>query len=259
MSTPGPGDDTAVSGGAVPHGRRTSINTLVIIPAFNEELALPKVLGDLAALEGFDVVVVDDGSVDETARVARDAGVVVLSLPFNLGIGGALRCGFRYAVENGYQRAVQLDADGQHEPEGLAVLLAPLDRGVDLVVGSRFADESHTYDVGTTRRRAMGVLRLVVRLLSGQSFTDTSSGFRAFSRELLEFFAENYPSEYMESVEALLLALNEGFRVEEVPTRMQARTEGEASTMRLRLVYHYLRVVLMLVVQARRRPQERTT
>jgi glycosyltransferase involved in cell wall biosynthesis len=259
MPSSGLGESTAVSVALAPHGRRTPINTLVIIPAFNEELALPKVLDELTALDRYDVVVVDDGSSDATARVARRPGVVVLSLPFNLGIGGALRCGFRYAVAEGYQRAVQLDADGQHEPDELETLLAPIERGMDLAIGSRFADQTHEYDVGTTRRRAMGVLRVVVRLLSGRSFTDTSSGFRAFSRPMLEFFAENYPSEYMESVEALLLALNEGFRVEEVPTRMQARTDGEASTLRFRLVYHYLRVVLMLVVQARRRPQERPT
>ena len=228
----------------------------MIIPACNEEQSLPAVLADLAAMPGFDVVVIDDGSLDRSADVARSAGTPVLVLPFNLGIGGALRCGFRYAVEQGYERAVQLDADGQHDPEELATLLKPIDRGIDLAVGSRFADDSHEYDVGNTRRRAMGVLRLVVRLLSGRSFTDTSSGFRAFSRPMLEYFAVHYPSEYMESVEALVLALSAGYRVEEVPTRMHARTAGEASTLRVRLVYHYLRVVITVLVQARRRPQE---
>jgi glycosyltransferase involved in cell wall biosynthesis len=227
----------------------------VIIPAFNEEQSLPAVLAELEALSGFDVVVVDDGSTDRTADVARSAGTPVLVLPFNLGIGGALRCGFRYAVEQGYQQAVQLDADGQHDPDELVTLLQPIGQGIDLAVGSRFADDAHEYDVGGTRRTAMGVLRFVVRLLSGRSFTDTSSGFRAFSRPMLEYFADHYPSEYMESVEALLLALGAGFRVEEVPTRMHARTAGKASTLRIRLVYHYLRVVITVLVQARRRPQ----
>lgn len=228
----------------------------MIIPAFNEEASLPAVLAGLAGLPDYDVVVIDDGSSDRTADLAREAHVPVLVLPFNLGIGGALRCGFRYAVEQGYTRAVQLDADGQHDPDELAALLTPIDRGIDLAVGSRFADASHEYDVGSTRRTAMGVLRFVVRLLSGRSFTDTSSGFRAFSRPMLEYFAMHYPSEYMESVEALVLALSAGFRVEEVPTRMHARVAGEASTLRFRLVYHYLRVVITVLVQARRRPQE---
>jgi len=233
------------------------IDTLVIIPAYNEELALPAVLESLGRLDGFDVVVIDDGSSDATAQVARSSGAVVLSLPFNLGIGGALRCGFRYAVNAGYQRAVQFDADGQHDSEALAALLGPLDDGADLVIGSRFADGSGAYDVSWARGKAMGLLRWVVRMLARRTITDTSSGFRAFSAPMLEFFATSYPSEYMESVEALLLAVNAGFDVVEVPVVMHSRTAGEASTLRLRLVYHYLRVMLMLVVKAHRRPQEK--
>lgn len=232
------------------------INTLVIIPAYNEELALPGVLATIRELPGFDVVVIDDGSKDSTAHVARAAGVPVVSLPFNLGIGGALRCGFRFAVNEGYERAVQFDADGQHDTEELAALLAPLEGGVDMVVGSRFASGSGDYDVGHARKGAMGMLRFFVRALSGQSFSDTSSGFRAFNRPMLEFFASNYPSEYMESVEALLLALSAGYNVREVPVQMHARSAGEASTMRFRLVYHYFRVMLVLLVKARRRPQD---
>ncbi len=230
----------------------------MIIPAYNEEESLPAVLESLTEFDGFDVVVVNDGSHDGTAAAARAAGVPVATLPFNLGIGGALRCGFRYAIDHGYSQAVQLDADGQHDPDELAALLEPLSRGVDLAVGSRFADASHEYDVGRTRGTAMGVLRVVVRMLTGRRFTDTSSGFRAFSRPMLEFFSKNYPAEYMESVEALLMALNAGFRVEEVPTRMQARTAGEASTLRIGLVYHYLRVVVMVLIKARLRPNGQT-
>lgn len=244
----------------LPHARsETSIATLVIIPAFNEELALPAVLESLRQRDEFDVVVVDDGSTDRTADVARSGGAVVLSLPFNLGIGGALRCGFRYAVDAGYERAVQFDADGQHDSDALAALLAPLDDGADLVVGSRFADGSGAYEVSWARGKAMGLLRLVVRVLARRTITDTSSGFRAFSAPMLEFFAATYPSEYMESVEALLLAVNGGFNVVEVPVVMHSRTAGEASTLRLRLVYHYLRVMLMLVVKVHRRPQEKVT
>ena len=216
-------------------------------------------LDALATLDGFDVVVVDDGSKDRTAEVARHCDVTVVSLPFNLGIGGALRCGFRYAVDNRYERAVQFDADGQHDADALEVLLAPLESGADLVVGSRFADGSGDYEVSWARGRAMGMLRWVVRALSRRTITDTSSGFRSFSRPMLEFFANSYPSEYMESVEALLLALNGGFTVVEVPVAMHSRSAGEASTLRFRLVYHYLRVVLMLVVKMHRRPQAQTS
>jgi len=228
--------------------------TLIVIPAFDEEQALPGVLDGLAAeLPELDVLVVDDGSTDGTATVARAAGVAVVSLPFNLGIGGALRTGFRWAVRHGYERAVQLDADGQHSADQVPALLGALDDGADMAVGSRFADEEHDYEVGRMRAGAMGLLSFIVRRASGQHFSDTSSGFRAFSPEVLVFFADSYPAEYMESVEALLLALHEGFRVAEVPVRMDARAAGAPSTRRFRLLYHYLRLLLVIAATRSRR------
>ena len=237
----------------VRRAREATIRALVIIPAFNEAATLPAVLSALRA-DGaeLDVVVVDDGSTDATAAVARAAGVVVLSLPFNLGIGGALRTGFRYAVDNGYERAVQLDADGQHDPAAIATILAALDHA-DFVIGSRFGGTTTTYDVGRTRRRAMRLLQFTMRLLSGRTFTDTSSGFRAFNRPVLEFFARTYPSEYMESVEALLAANYEGFRIVEVPIEMRQRAGGEASNRQWKLAYHYVRVIVTMLTKASRR------
>ncbi len=224
---------------------------LVIIPAFNEAATLPAVLAALAAQDDeLDVLVIDDGSTDDTAAVARSAEVVVLELPFNLGIGGALRTGFRYAVDHGYDRAVQLDADGQHDPALIGSLLAGLDEA-DLVIGSRFAGEATSYDPGRTRRRAMRILQMTLRILSGRQFTDTSSGFRAFNRPMLEYFAANYPAEYMESVEALMAAHYGGFTVREIPTRMAERQGGEASNRSLKLVYHYVRVMATLLVNVR--------
>jgi glycosyltransferase involved in cell wall biosynthesis len=229
--------------------------TLVVIPAFNEEDALPLVLDELLRVAPeVDVVVIDDGSTDKTIEVARAAGVTVVPLPFNLGIGGALRCGFRYAVEQGYSRAVQFDADGQHDAREIARLLEGLDQGADMVIGSRFADASHDYEVSRARAGAMSLLRVVVRQLSGHQFTDTSTGFRAFSQPVIHLFAEEYPAEYMESVEALVLALAAGFRVAEVPVHMNSRSAGLPSNRRLRLVYHYLRLLLVITVSAGRRP-----
>lgn len=231
-----------------------SIRGLVIIPALNEEETLPGVLEELAAvLPELDVVVIDDGSTDATAAVARAHGAVVLQLPFNLGIGGALRTGFRYAVEQGYDAAVQFDADGQHDPTMVPRLLSALD-GADMVVGSRFASET-SYAVGRTRRGAMKVLQSTIKLLSGRSFSDTSSGFRAFNRPVLEYFAHTYPSEYMESVEALLAAHYEGFRIAEVPVQMHQRAGGEPSAVRFKLLYHYVRVIFTMFTRAQRRPE----
>jgi glycosyltransferase involved in cell wall biosynthesis len=230
---------------------------LAIVPAFNEEVSIGATLDELfRTVNDVDVVVIDDGSSDATVDIARAHGATVLELPFNLGIGGALRTGFRWAVQQGYQRAFQFDADGQHDPREIAALLEPLAHGADMVVGSRF----HTGDVGYTvsrvRRSAMASLRMVLRLLIRQSFTDTSSGFRAFNRRMLVFFGANYPAEYMESVEALFLACSEGFTVAEVPARMRSRAGGQPSTRRLRLIYHYLRLHIVLLASVRRRREQ---
>jgi glycosyltransferase involved in cell wall biosynthesis len=233
----------------------TSLRTLIIIPALNEEASLPRVLRDLATqLPDFDVLVVDDGSRDDTANVAAGCGVAVLSLPFNLGVGGALQTGFRYAVRHGYDRAIQFDADGQHDPTEVWKLLAGLDGGADLMIGSRFAaGGAVTYAVGRVRRLGMRSLRRVVRTLVGRDFTDTTSGFRAFSKPLLEFFAQTYPTEYMgDTVEALVMASNSGFRPEEVGVNMHGRTGGAPSNRRFRLLYYYVRLVVVLLSSASR-------
>lgn len=233
------------------HGR-----TIIIIPAWNEEAPLPAVLRDLrTTVPECDVVVVSDGSTDATAQVAHAGGAAVVELPYNLGIGGALRTGFRYAVRNGYQRGVQFDADGQHDSSQIRRLLATLDEGADMAIGSRFAAADGDYQVGKLRGGAMGLLRFTVRRVTKQPFTDTSSGFRAFSRPVLEFFAETYPSEYMESVEALLMAHREGFNVREIPVHMRERQDGTPSNRNIKLLYHYLRLLLVIGVGSGRRKQ----
>jgi glycosyltransferase involved in cell wall biosynthesis len=235
----------------------TAPSTLAVIPAYNEAEALPATIADLRSLQpDVDIVVVDDGSRDETAAVATSLGVDVLRLPFNLGIGGALRCGFRFAVRKGYSRAFQFDADGQHLASEVDTLLAPLDDGADMVVGVRFGGDN-AYVVGRSRRVAMGVLRTLARWLTGRRLADTSSGFRAFSRPMLERFAEDYPLEYMDSVEALVQAVREGYDVREVPVAMRHRAAGLASNRRFRLVYHYIRLLVVLGSSRRPRSVER--
>lgn len=231
-------------------------STVVVIPAFNEAESLPAVLDELArVVPEFAVAVVDDGSSDDTSGVARAKGAIVLRLPFNLGIGGALRAGFRFAVETGYDRVVQFDGDGQHDATQIAILLAALDEGADMVIGNRFG-AGDDYQVGATRGVAMRLLRVMTRRLSGQTFIDTSSGFRAVRRPLLERWAREYPVEYMDSVETLIGACRSGYRVVEVPTSMRERTGGQPSTRSFRLVYNYLRLVIVLASSTmRRRPR----
>lgn len=237
-------------------GVERTARTVVVIPAFNEEESLPAVLDELhRVVPELAVVVIDDGSADATAAAARAGGATVLRLPFNLGIGGALRAGFRFAVEEGYDRAVQFDADGQHDASQIEPLLAALDEGADMAIGNRFggADE---YDVGATRGMAMRSLRFLTRRLAGQSFVDTSSGFRAVQRPLLDAFALEYPVEYMDSVETLIGACRAGYDVREVPTSMRVRAGGQPSNRRFRLVYNYLRLLVAVVTSTlRRRPR----
>ena len=232
------------------------MRTLIIIPAYNEEAALPAVLQELAErAEEHDLLVVDDGSSDHTPDVGKRAGATVMTLPFNLGVGGALRAGFRYAVACGYDRSIQFDADGQHDPAEIKKLLHALDEGADMAIGDRFGGDVDEYGVGAARGGAMAALRVVVRLLTGRRFSDTTSGFRAFNRPVVEMFARELSVEYMgDTVEALLLALAHGFTVVEVPTRMRSRAGGAPSQRKLRLVYRYLRTMLVLACTASRRP-----
>lgn len=233
--------------------------TLVIIPALNEEEALPRVLQSLTeAIPSSDVLVVDDGSTDSTASVARRGGARVASLPINLGIGAALRVGFRFASEQGYDRAIQFDADGQHDASEIRHLVRALDEGSDIVIGSRFTEGSGDYSVSVTRGLAMSLLRVVIRAITRTKLTDTSSGFRGFSAPVIELFARSYPREYMDSVEALVIAARNGYEICEVPVQMHERMGGVPSNRRFRLAYNYIRVITgLLLTVSRRRPSGR--
>ena len=233
----------------------TDIATLVVVPAYQEEQALPGTLKELHdVVPELDVLVVDDGSRDATAKVAAAAtDVTVARLPFNLGVGAAVRTGLRYAVDNGYQRVVVVDADGQHDPATIATLLGALDDGADMVIGSRFAGGS-SFAVGRTRGRAMKSLHRVVRWQTGQSFTDTTSGFRAFDAPVVAMLARDYPVEYLaDTVEVLLMVCRAGYKVVEVPVAMRTRAGGQPSARHLQLAYNYLRLMIGILASASRK------
>jgi glycosyltransferase involved in cell wall biosynthesis len=232
---------------------------LIIMPALNEEESLPSTLKELREIvDDPDILVIDDGSTDATAEVASRAGAVSAQLPFTLGVGGAVRVGLHYARRNGYDRAVVIDADGQHDPAGITALLEALDHGADMAVGSRFAPGTDDYPVGRTRRQAMRFLGAIVRALTGQRFSDVTSGFRAFDRPVIELLAREYPVEYLaDTVEALLIVRYAGFRVDEVPISMRPRAAGEPSTRRIKLVINYLRLLIGILGSASRRARLR--
>src|SRR5687768_12707174 len=164
---------------------------VAVVPAFNEAGAIGRVVDEIYAFDpSFDVVVVDDGSTDDTAAVAEASGASVVRLPFNVGIGGAVQAGFRYALAEGYEIAVRLDGDGQHDASELSKLLAPLERGeADLVIGSRFVESGGSYRPPFARRLGIRVFARLVSLLCGQRVTDTTSGFLALDRVGIELFA----------------------------------------------------------------------
>jgi glycosyltransferase involved in cell wall biosynthesis len=233
------------------------MRTLVIVPAYNEEESVPGTLAELrSTVSGVDIVLVDDGSRDSTSTVARQSGVFTLELPFNTGVGGAVRTGLRFAEQQRYDRAVVVDADGQHDPRSIATLLAQLDAGADLVIGSRFAEPTNDYEVGPGRRAAMRLLGRVVHRITGQRFTDVTSGYRAFSRPAIRLLAREYPSEYLaDTVEVLLIAHRAGLVLAEVPVAMRARAGGVPSSRNVRLAVNYLRLLVEIACGGYRHPR----
>ena len=226
---------------------------LIILPAWNESEGLPSVLREIQTmLPGVDTLVVDDGSTDNTAAVATAAGSAVAQLPYNLGVGGAMRLGYRYAHLHGYDVAIQVDADGQHNPSYVPVLLEKL-KEADLVIGARFSGEGD-YKVRGPRKWAMKLLSLVLSTITHTKLTDTTSGFRACNRELIEFFAQWYPVEYLgDTVESMVGAARSGYTVRQVPVAMRERTTGTPSASPFKAMIYLSRAGLVLLLALIRR------
>ena len=222
--------------------------TLIVMPAFNEEASVRAVVLEVREkLRGVAVLVVDDGSRDSTAAEARAGGALVATLPFNLGVGGAMRTGFRYARENGFENVVQIDSDGQHDPSSVPAMLAALDEGADLVLGARFAGEGD-YRVRGPRRWAMIILAGVLSRTAGTRLTDTTSGYRASGPAAVRLFAEHYPAEYLgDTIEALVIATRAKCVVRQIPVSMRVRTGGVPSHKPMRAAAYLGRATLALV------------
>lgn len=229
------------------------LRRIAVVPARNEEGSVAGVVEQIRAFDpDMEVVVVDDGSADRTAAVAAAAGARVVRLPFNLGIGGAVQTGFRFALENGFDLAVRLDGDGQHDPGELPALLEPLLADeADIVVGSRFAGEG-VYRPPFARRLGIRLFAGVVSRVVGQRVTDTTSGFQALNRRAIALFAADYPHDYPE-VEATVMVFKHRLRLKEVPVAMREREAGDSSITPLRSVYYMLKVSLALFVGLFRR------
>jgi hypothetical protein len=227
---------------------------LVIVPAYNEQETIADVIRSLREhAPDYHIAVVDDGSRDNTAAIVRSfPDVVLIRLPYNLGIGGAMQTGFKYAQRNGYDVAVQCDADGQHPVEQIAALVHRLERGdADLVIGSRYvANSGYTPSFG--RRVGKSILSRVVDALIGGGITDTTSGFRAINRKALDVFARHYPEDYPEA-EALVIIHKSGLRAVEIPVEMRPRQGGNSSIRPPHALYYMAKVGLAIFIDVFRK------
>lgn len=252
-----PGEATKATASSAAPGPGDGRRILVIIPAHNEADSIAGVIADIRSSLDCTIAVVNDGSTDDTARVAMDAGVELLTLPFNLGIGSTMQTGYLFAAQEGFDIAIQTDGDGQHDASYLPRLIEPILAGEsDFVVGSRYLADSG-YSGSRGRRAGTAFFSRVLSLLIGTRMTDATSGFRAVNKDVIGLFARDYPRDYPE-VESLLQAHMARYRILEIPVSMRQRSGGRSSINRFRSFYYMVKVMLALMVVASRRRTPRT-
>lgn len=222
---------------------------LIIIPAFNEEANIEKTVESvLRDSKGFDYIIINDCSTDNTRKICEEKGYNVLNLPINLGIGGAVQTGYIYAVENGYDMAVQIDGDGQHDPKFLEEMADYLvTHDLDMVIGSRFINKEGFQSSGL-RRIGISFFTKLIKLLTGKTITDPTSGLRMAGKEVLCLFAQNYPKDYPEP-ESVVEILRKQMKVEEIPVIMYEREGGVSSISLKKSVYYMIKVTLAIVIE----------
>jgi glycosyltransferase involved in cell wall biosynthesis len=233
---------------------------LAIVPALNEAGSIAQTIAEIREYAaGFDIVVLDDGSTDDTATIAAAAGVHVISMPFNVGIGGAMQCGYMYARDHGYDVAVQVDGDGQHDARDIPRLLETLTAAppVEMVTGSRFLGREGGYRSSAVRRVGIRIFAAIISLITRQRITDPTSGFRMSGRSGIELFARDYPHDYPE-VEAIILLHTNRLRTRELAVAMRPRTSGRSAIRRSVPAYYMIKVLLaVFVAMLRARPTVR--
>jgi glycosyltransferase involved in cell wall biosynthesis len=228
---------------------RRALRKAAIMPALNEAGQIGAVIEEIQAVDpDIEVIVVDDGSTDQTAAEARRAGAEVIRLPYNLGIGGAVQTGYKYAFEHGFEIAFQIDGDGQHDPSQLDAIVEPIARDeADIVIGSRFLGLGQ-YRAPFVRRIGMTVFARLVSTIVRQPLSDTSSSFRAVNRRAMKLFAHEYPHGYLETVEATVMASKYGLRLMEVPVLMRQRMFGRSSLTVALASFYAIKVVVAVFV-----------
>lgn len=222
---------------------------LIIIPAFNEEKSLPKLLKAINDSKIIaDIVVVNDCSTDNTLKAVNKEGIVTLNLPINLGIGGAMQTGYKFAAEKGYDLAVQVDGDGQHLPSEINKLLKVQEEsGANMVIGSRFLLKKE-YQQKFLRMLGIYIFTFIVRLLTGQKITDATSGFRLVDKKVIKLFSDYYPTDYPEP-EVLIYLNRRGMKAIEIPVKMNQREEGKSSITFVKSIYYMIKVISSMILE----------
>ena len=222
---------------------------LIIIPAYNESASITKTIQEVrSAPFPTDILVIDDGSIDDTEKKARAASVAVIRMPFNLGIGGAVQTGFKYAFQKGYDIAIQVDGDGQHDIRFLEALLAPvLGEEADVSVGSRFIEPFFGYQSSVIRRIGIQFFAHLISFLTGFNITDPTSGFRAYNKKAIAVFSKYYPVDFPEP-ESIVVAKRYGMKLKEVPVQMRERKSGNSSIRYLTTLYYMIKVTFAILL-----------
>ena len=221
---------------------------LLIIPAYNEEESLRSLMEEIKTVcSEMDYLVVNDCSSDDTERLLEELGANYITLPCNMGIGGAVQSGYRYAAQNGYDIAIQIDGDGQHDVRFVKDMVKLIeDKQADVVIGSRFIDKEG-FQSSQARRIGIRILSVLIRLMCGAKVKDVTSGFRAVNRRFIELFAENYPDDYPEP-EVIVTAKLFGAVIKELPVVMRERTTGKSSINLKRSIYYMIKVSLAIII-----------
>ncbi len=229
--------------------------TLIIVPAYNEAGNIERSVADIREhKKDCDILVINDCSTDNTSEVAGETkNCKVVDLPVNLGIGGAVQTGFKYASENGYEYCVQFDGDGQHNAAEIDKILDPVMKGeADVFIGSRFLKKEPNFRSTFARRKGIFIFKIVNLILTGQKITDNTSGFRAYNKRATEFLSHNYPEDFPEPESVVLLGRN-GFRIKEVSVNMKERQNGSSSIYGLRIPYYMFKVLLSVIMTSLRK------
>lgn len=221
--------------------------TIIFIPAFNEEAAIEKTIENLKAVHTDDYLIINDASTDNTEYICKKNNYNYITLPFNLGIGGAMQTGFRFAVENNYDIGIQYDGDGQHNPEFIPALKEPIiKKEANMVIGSRFINKAG-YQSSKSRRTGIIILNKIIRIFTGYDVKDSTSGFRAFDRDLMKFLNKDYPKDYPEA-ECIVMAERKGYKLKEVPVIMNEREGGISSISSFKSIYYMIKVSLAILI-----------